>query len=224
MPHKILIVDDDDEIRDYLRIALGKEGFTVAELAAGKDTLETMRRFQPDLVVLDLILPDTTGFQLCKAIREDDDLFITPIIMLTAKAGVEDKVQGLNLGADSYFTKPFYAEEVIAQIRSTIRRGLDRSGALVKGELMLRAQEQEVVFKGKPIDNLTGREFGILYALVKRSPQAVNRAELFNVLWKQEYPETTRRIDMMVKRLRSKLGQELSLRIRTEGGVGYRFE
>ncbi|MFH1282248.1 MAG: response regulator transcription factor [bacterium] len=224
MSSKILLVDDDPEIRSYLRMALEKEGFEVETLKDGKEVISTMRSFQPELIILDLILPDTNGFELCKKIRSDEDLFITPIIMLTGRTSVEDRVQGLNLGADSYFTKPFYAEEVIAQIKTTIKRSLDRSGSVKKDELLLRAQEQEVLYRGQRIENLTTREFGILYTLVKQSPRAVNRADLFNVLWKQDYPETTRRIDMMVKRLRTKIGEDLAKRIKTEGGIGYRFE
>lgn len=224
MPSKILVVDDDPEIREYLRVALEKEGFEMESRNDGKDLIPTMKNYHPDLVILDLVLPDTSGFELCKSIREDEDLFITPIIMLTGKSSIEDRVKGLNMGADSYFTKPFYAEEVIAQIRTTIRRSHDRSGSIKKDELIIRAQEQEVLYKGARIENLTPREFGILYALVKQSPHAINRSDLFNIIWKQDYPETTRRIDMMIKRLRSKLGSDLSKRIKTEGGIGYRFE
>jgi DNA-binding response OmpR family regulator len=221
---KILVVDDDPEIREYLKTALLKDGFVLETLKEGKDVLTTMKQFHPDLVILDLMLPDTDGFTICKNIRQDEDLFVTPIIMLTGRSAIEDRIKGLNMGADSYFTKPFYAEEVIAQIKSTIKRSQEISGSIKNEDLMLRAQEQEVVYKGAKIENLTPREFGILYALVKNSPKAINRADLFNVIWKQDYPETTRRIDMMVKRLRSKLGKDLAGRIKTEGGVGYRFD
>ena len=148
-----------------------------------------------------------------------------PIIMLTARKTVEDKVNGLEQGADFYLPKPFESKELIAQIHSTLRRVALSSSVVRKGTVELNPQYNRITVDDKEITDLTSREYNLLYALMEVSPQPVTRSVLYKKIWEEgEYPDTTRRIDMMVQRLRHKLGEKASVYIKTVEGIGYKFE
>lgn len=223
---KILAVDDDPELLEYLKESLTNAGFSVISAETGNSALAQLKASKPDMILLDLMLPDLDGLEICKRIRADPEFTALPIIMLTARKTVEDKVTGLDRGADVYFPKPFESKELIAQIRSTFRRLEIASNIIKKGEFELNPRYNQIKFKNKEISGLSAREYNTLYALMEASPQPVARGDLYRRVWEDDgdYPDTTRRIDMMVQRLRSKLGEEASAYIKTVEGTGYRFQ
>lgn len=222
---RILAIDDDPELLEFLKETLTNAGYSVAGAETGKKALEALRTFKPDLVLLDLMLPDMDGLEVCKKMRADSEFSTIPILMLTARKTVEDKVAGLELGADFYLPKPFESRELLAQIQSTFRRVAFSSNILRKGPIEINPQYNRVKVGDKEISELTSREFNLLYALMEASPRSVSRSELYKKIWEEgEYPDTTRRIDMMVQRLRHKLGEKASSYIKTVEGVGYKFE
>lgn len=222
---KILVIDDDTELLELLRITLSREGFSVVTVETGKTALEQLLTYKPEMVILDLMLPDVDGLEICRRIREQKEFRKIPIIMLSARKTVDDRVTGLDEGADVYFPKPFDEKELLAQIRSTFRRLETVSSIIHRGPFMLNPQYNQITVNDKEISGLSNREFNILYTLLHAAPAAVSRGDLYKKIWEEgEYPDTTRRIDMMVQRLRSKLGKEGATCIKTVEGVGYRFE
>ena len=225
MRGKILIVEDDSLIADMMKRYLEREGFKVFWEENGRDALTTYDKVSPDVVVLDLMLPDMDGFDLCKVFSQND----TMVIILTAKDGDEDKIVGLELGADDYMTKPFNMRELVARVKALIRRKdkLARTGGVVRvGAFEIRDDERSIHLKGKPLD-LTPKEFLILRKLLLRRGKVVSREELVADLYDREPPEYERIVDTYIYRLRTKImevDRSSSERIKTVRGFGYKVE
>jgi len=221
---RILVVDDEPDILELVRLNLAQSGFQVSTAENGEEALAAIRRNPPDLVVLDLMLPDRSGTEVCREMRGDPKLRDVPVIMLTAKGEEVDRVVGFELGADDYVTKPFSPRELILRVRAVLRRG--RSGAaptarLSHGVLALDVERHRCEVEGVEV-SLTAKEFGLLQALMERPGRVLTREQLIDRVWGEDISVTLRTIDTHLKRLREKLGPA-SDSIDTIRGVGYRF-
>lgn len=230
MNKKILVVDDEKPISDIIQFNLIKEGFDVEVAYDGEEALKKAYQYQPDLVLLDVMLPKLDGFQVCRKIRES---FKMPIIMLTAKEEEVDKVLGFELGADDYITKPFGMRELIARVKANIRR-VDLSDASGSGQsnhvimtehLTIDIDRYEVQKDGEVVE-LTLREFELLKFLATQANQIFTREQLLKDVWGYEYFGDIRTVDVTVRRLREKIELDSSepTFIMTKRGVGYYFK
>ena len=225
MAIKILIVEDDNNIADLLRLYLEKENYEVAIASDGGKGVELFRRFQPDLVLLDLMLPVLDGWSVCRTIRAESK---TPVIMLTAKGETDDKVNGLRQGADDYITKPFEMQEVLARIEAVLRRSGSRleknSKRLVFDKLIIDMDALELIVDGKKVDT-PPKEMELLYYLASSPNRVYTRNQLLDEVWGFEYLGDSRTVDVHIKRLREKLeGVSDQWTLKTVWGVGYKFE
>lgn len=225
MATKILIVEDDNNIADLLRLYLEKENYEVVIASDGGKGVEQFRRFQPDLVLLDLMLPVLDGWGVCRTIRAESK---TPVIMLTAKGETEDKVSGLKQGADDYITKPFEMREVLARIEAVLRRSGNapekNSRRLVFDKLIIDMDSFELTVDGKKIPT-PPKEMELLYHLASTPNRVYQRNKLLDEVWGFDYFGDTRTVDVHVKRLREKLeGVSDQWSLKTVWGVGYKFE
>jgi DNA-binding response OmpR family regulator len=223
----ILVVDDEPHIVELVRYNLAQEGFDVAVAYDGRDALEKAREYSPDLVILDLMLPYVDGLEVCRQLRRGSSV---PILMLTAKDGEQDRVRGLDLGADDYVTKPFSPRELVARVRAILRRtGRDARGAeeapISVGGLTVNAVTHEVNHRGRGID-LTTKEFDLLHLLISHPNRVFTRDFLLEHLWGYEYFGSTRTVDMHISRLREKIEDDTAepTYIATVRGVGYKFK
>ncbi len=222
---RILIVEDEKKIARFLELELSHEGYEVLTAGDGRTGLETALREQPDLIVLDLMLPELSGIEVCRRLRHESDV---PIIMLTAKDDVSDKVMGLDMGADDYMTKPFAIEELLARIRVGLKKHRDgASGApasvLKAGQLTLDPSSYAVSFDGQPI-SLTKKEFDLLHYLMLHKGQAVTRDALLSDVWGYDYAGDTNVVDVYIRYLRHKIDDVFGIRtIQTIRAVGYMF-
>ncbi len=224
MPAKILIVDDEKNIVDILKYNLIKEGFETIEAYDGKEAIEKALRLNPDIILLDVMLPIYDGFAVCRKLREKIQ---TPIIMLTAKEEEVDKVLGLEMGADDYVTKPFSPRELIARIKSNLRRSALASATgstdvISIFDLEIDLARYEVKKDDKLID-LTAREFELIKYLVQNAGKVFSRETLMEKIWDYEYFGDMRTVDVTVSRLREKLSNNINEYILTKRGVGYYF-
>ena len=225
MATKILIVEDDNNIADLLRLYLEKENYEVCIASDGGKGVEQFRRFQPDLVLLDLMLPVLDGWGVCKTIRAESK---TPVIMLTAKGETEDKVNGLKIGADDYITKPFEMQEVLARIEAVLRRSGNvpekNERRLVFDKLIIDMDSFELTVDGKKIPT-PPKERELLYHLASTPNRVYQRNKLLDEVWGFDYFGDTRTVDVHIKRLREKLeGVSDQWSLKTVWGVGYKFE
>ncbi|PAW78593.1 MAG: DNA-binding response regulator [Verrucomicrobia bacterium Tous-C9LFEB] len=223
MSQKILVVDDEADVIDMLSIGLRAAGFTVLAAENGAAALVKARAELPSLIILDLMLPQMSGLEVCKALKKDAPTSQIPIIMLTAKAEEVDKIVGLELGADDYVTKPFSPRELILRVKSVLRRGKEKGPAVEKlqiGELLVDHAKHEVLISGQRIE-LTATEFKLLALLMERRGRVQGRDRLLNDVWGYESVIDTRTVDTHVRRLREKLGHCANY-IETVRGVGYR--
>jgi two-component system alkaline phosphatase synthesis response regulator PhoP len=226
---RILVVDDDKEIVRLVRAYLEQAGFQVLTAYDGETALHTIRRDRPDLVVLDLMLPDRDGWDITRIIRGDSALTNLPIIMLTARVEDTDKIIGLELGADDYITKPFNPREVVARVRSVLRRS-GSSGALSQprvlqlADLLMDLDRHEMMVDGQPVE-LTPTEFDLLRTLMENPGYALTRMELIERGLGYEYESLERTLDSHIKNLRKKIEPDPSqpTYIQTVYGVGYRL-
>ncbi len=225
----ILLIEDDENIAEPLTFGLQKEGMRVVVAANGTLGLDLARHAHPDLILLDVMLPDLDGFTICRTVRNESD---TPILMLTARGQEMDRVMGLELGADDYIVKPFNFRELVARIHATLRRrDIDRNVAapvpsphLTIGELTLdRAAHQ--VWRGKQLVELTPREFGLLAALMTHVGEAIARHDLLDQVWGKDWVGDPRTLDVHIRGLREKLGEDATATgyIETVRSYGYRF-
>lgn len=227
MPQRILVVDDDKAIVRLLRAYLEQAGFHVFVAYDGETALHALRREQPDLVVLDLMLPDRDGWEITRFVRSDPSLASTPIVMLTARVEDTDKIVGLELGADDYVTKPFNPQVVVARVRAVLRRataGPAQPRLLRVRELCMDLDRHEVSVAGQPVD-LTSTEFEFLRALMEHPNHAFTRLELIEHALGYEYEGLERTVDSHIKNLRRKIEPHSSkpIFIETVYGVGYRL-
>ena len=225
MATKILIVEDDNNIADLLRLYLEKENYEVALASDGGKGVEQFHRFQPDLILLDLMLPVMDGWGVCRAIRAEAQ---TPIIMLTAKGETEDKISGLKQGADDYITKPFEMQELLARVEAVLRRSgnLPEKGGkrLVFDKLIIDMDSFELTVDGKKIPT-PPKEMELLYHLASTPNRVYQRNKLLDEVWGFDYFGDTRTVDVHIKRLREKLeGVSDQWSLKTVWGVGYKFE
>jgi len=220
---RILVVDDEAQIIDLLRSYLTRDGFDVEQAADGKAALSAFQRLRPDLVILDLMLPQLDGREVCRRIRETAQ---TPIIMLTARDEETDKLVGLELGADDYITKPFSPREVVARVRAVLRRGSREAVDLIRvGDLAIDLRAHEVTVGGKRVD-LTPTEFKLLEALARHPNQVFTRMQLIDRVQGHAFEGYERTVDAHIKNLRGKIESDprTPRYIVTVFGVGYKLQ
>lgn len=223
----ILIIEDDKDIAELIAYNLQQEGYSSETVMDGSKAIMAVRKLQPELLVLDLMLPNMDGLEICRQVKGTDDTRDIPILMLTAKGEEVDKVVGFELGADDYLTKPFSTRELMLRVKAVIRRSQKKASSpmttkLKFGDLVMDRDRHEVLRKGQPID-LTATEFKLLYYLLENCGRVATRDRLLDQVWGYDSALTTRTIDTHVKRLRQKLGS-LGKMIETIRGVGYRFK
>ena len=226
---KILIVDDDENIANLISLYLTKECFETKTEHDGQSALDTFKDYNPDLVLLDIMLPGIDGYEVCREIRKDSKV---PIIMLSAKTEVFDKVLGLELGADDYLTKPFDSKELVARVKAVLRRYTAPAKEASKPvsdkcveykDLIINLSNYEVLYKGAPVE-MTPREIELLFFLASSPNQVFTREQLLDHIWGYEYAGDTRTVDVHIKRIREKISDTDEWSIGPVWSVGYRFE
>ena len=225
MSYSVLIVEDDVHIRELLKLYLEKEGYTVTIAADGRQGLKQFRQEQPDLILLDVMMPVMDGLDVCHAIRAESQV---PVIMLTAKSETDDKVMGLRSGADDYITKPFEMKEVLARIEAVLRRSSCEETAkprrLVYDNLVIDMEAFELTVRDKKLD-IPPKEMELLYYLAATPNRVYTRNQLLDEVWGFDYFGDSRTVDVHIKRLREKLeGASQQWSVKTVWGVGYKFE
>ena len=229
---KILIVDDDNNIAELISLYLMKECFDTMIVEDGEQALEQFVQFQPNLILLDLMLPGIDGYQVCREIRRTSNI---PIIMLSAKGEVFDKVLGLELGADDYIIKPFDSKELVARVKAVLRRTQTQAASLAASlpsknigeyveypDLLINLTNYSVIYKGKNID-MPPKELELLYFLASSPNQVFTREQLLDHIWGYEYVGDTRTVDVHIKRIREKIHDNEYWSISTVWSIGYKF-
>ncbi len=221
---KILVIDDDQHIAELISLYLMKDGYDTKEVYDGKEALHEIQIYQPDLILLDLMLPGMDGYQVCAEVRK---ISKTPIIMLTAKGETFDKVLGLELGADDYVVKPFDPKELVARVKAVLRRyecgvQTDDEKILHFPNLEINVSNYTVTYHGKILD-FPPKEFELLYYLAEHPNRVFTREQLLDHIWGYEYVGDTRTVDVHVKRIREKMNQQDDWGILTVWSVGYKF-
>ena len=223
---RVLVVEDEPDIRDLLVFHLERDGFQVTKCKSGPEALRLVRAARPDLVLLDLMLPDMDGLEVCRRLRQDPTTQSVPIVMLTARDDEVDRVLGLELGADDYVVKPFSPRELVARIRAVLRRARPLAGTapVTIGQLSVDTAAHAVTVDGVSV-SLTRKEFDLLRALLEARGRVLSREFLLDHVWGYTAAGEieSRTVDVHVRRLRQKLGAE-GRRIGTVTGVGYRLE
>ncbi len=224
MPPVIAALDDEADILELLRVSLQKSGYRFEGFQEAEDLYRYLAREKPSLILLDLMLPDTDGLEVCRQIRKSDELAQVPIIMLTARGDESDKVVGLELGADDYMTKPFSVKELVARIHAVLRRPRGGEGArrIVVGTLVIDLDKFEVTAEGAKVE-LTATEFKILQLLASRRGRVLTRDQILDFLWGTEKAVVDRTVDVHIRNLREKLGAA-ALLVKNIRGVGYKLE
>ncbi|MDD3219747.1 MAG: response regulator transcription factor [Lachnospiraceae bacterium] len=225
---KILIVDDDNNIAELISLYLTKECFEPKIVNDGEEALQAFDTFQPNLILLDLMLPGMDGYQVCREVRHKSNV---PIIMLSAKGEVFDKVLGLELGADDYIIKPFDSKELVARVKAVLRRfqvepvtPVAPKGKYVEyPDLVINLTNYSVVYYGQTID-MPPKELELLYFLAASPNQVFTREQLLDHIWGYEYIGDTRTVDVHIKRLREKIKDHEHWSLSTVWGIGYKFE
>ena len=235
MPESILVVEDEPALRDTLSYSLKRDGFTVEAVGDGRSALESARRLKPDLIVLDLMLPEIDGFEVCRILRKE---MITPILMLTARDDEIDRVVGLEVGADDYLTKPFSMRELVARVKAQLRRSrllreeLDKQPPaerpqekLTFGDLVINLTRREVTVSGQPLP-LKPQEYELLLFFAEHKGQMLSREFILERVWGWDFIGDSRTVDVHVRWLRQKIEEDPGApkRIVTVRGGGYRFE
>ena len=222
---RIFVVDDEKDLTDLLHYQLGKEGFEVKFSNNPFEALGKARDFNPDLIILDVMMPDLDGFQLLRMIRSDNLLQKVPVIMLTAKSGVEHRIKGLEQGADDYLGKPFDSQELILRIRSILKRSAvqsnETSSRIMLGKLVLDEEDHSISIAGDKID-FTLTEFKLIHYFLKRKGRVQTRDNLLLGVWKFDAEVETRTVDVHIRRVRKKIADS-GLETETIRGVGYRL-
>ena len=228
---RILVVDDEDSIRELIVFNLEQQGFKAVEAADGIEAMNRIKEEKPDLIILDLMLPKMDGLEVCQKVRHSREYSSIPIIMLTARGEEVDKIVGLEMGADDYVTKPFSPRELMARVKAILRRMVtskqpdNASDELKLGVLMIDPNRHLVTFEEKELQ-LTPKEFELLFLLARQPGKVLTRDVLLEKVWGYEYMGDTRTVDVHIRRLRKKMEEvnsELDY-IETIRGVGYRFK
>lgn len=226
---KILIVDDDENIAELISLYLTKECFETLIVGDGEEALEAVKTFDPNIILLDLMLPGIDGYQVCREVRGWSSV---PIIMLSAKGEVFDKVLGLELGADDYMEKPFDSKELVARVKAVLRRYKpvsqtsqpeENSKEVNYPDLKVNLTNYSVVYMGSKVD-MPPKELELLYFLAASPNHVFTREQLLNQIWGYEYVGDTRTVDVHIKRLREKISDHEKWKISTIWGIGYKFE
>ena len=226
---KILVADDDEKIRELLEIYLTKEGFAVEQAADGAEAILKAQQMKPDLIVLDIMMPVLDGMEVCRQVRKFSQV---PVIMLTARTEDEDRIMGLELGADDYLAKPFNPRELVARVKAVLRRMAHSGEELATRELVLsfaqltiNRQEYAATSSGHTVQ-LTAKEMELLWHLASHPGRVFSREQLLESIWGYEYFGDTRTVDTHIKRIRQKLEvkDDSGWDIKTVWGVGYKFE
>ncbi len=228
---RILIVDDDNNIAELISLYLVKECYDTLIVNDGESALDKIPEFRPDLMLLDIMLPGIDGYEVCRQVRANSDL---PIIMLSAKGETFDKVLGLQLGADDYIEKPFDSKEMVARVKAVLRRTVSKTApvpeitgdgidAVSYPDLLINLTNYSVTYKGRTID-MPPKELELLYFLASSPNRVFTREQLLDRIWGYEYSGDTRTVDVHIKRIREKIGDNESWRISTIWGKGYKFE
>lgn len=223
---KILVVDDDLNISELICLYLNKEGFDTQRASNGREALQQIERFSPDLVLLDIMMPEMDGYETCREIRKESTL---PVIFLTAKGETFDKVLGLELGADDYIVKPFDNKELVARVKALLRRTEVKESNIKKlsfSGLEINQSNYSVTYHGNNIE-MPPKELELVFFLASHPNQVFTREQLLNQIWGYEYIGDTRTVDVHIKRIREKLENKENndpWEIKTVWGVGYKFE
>ena len=225
---KILVVDDDKHIAELISLYMMKEGYETQEIYDGKEAAAAVEDFQPDLILLDLMLPGMDGYQVCREVRAKANV---PIIMLSAKGEIFDKVLGLELGADDYIMKPFDSKELVARVKAVLRRyqpvreevPVPELKCVKYPELVVNLSNYSVMYRGQAVD-MPPKELELLYFLASSPNQVFTREQLLDHIWGYEYIGDTRTVDVHVKRLREKIKDCANWSLATVWGIGYKFE
>lgn len=225
---KILIVDDDVNIAELISLYLTKECYDTRMVSDGEEALAVYEQYQPNLILLDLMLPGIDGYQVCREVRSKSTI---PIIMLSAKGEIFDKVLGLELGADDYMIKPFDSKELVARVKAVLRRyqpvkqeaPVSDIKCVEYPDLVINQTNYSVLYHGQPID-MPPKELELLYFLASSPNQVFTREQLLDHIWGYEYIGDTRTVDVHVKRLREKIKDHKAWSLSTVWGIGYKFE
>jgi DNA-binding response OmpR family regulator len=222
---RILLIEDDADLFALLKYNLEREGFLVSGSQTGRGAVDLCRRVRPDLILLDIMLPDSDGLDICKGIRNDSELAQTPVIFLTARASETDRIVGLELGANDYIVKPFFIRELIARIKLQFRTQSVPSRVLKAGGVELDRSSCQVKVENEPL-SLTATEFRLLEFLMSRPGVVFSREQLLNAVWGQDRAITDRTVDVYILRLRQKIEKDASTPrlIHSVRGFGYSFE
>jgi len=225
---RVLVVEDEPDVAELLRYNLQKEGWAVLTVANGAEALRRAREIRPDVILLDIMVPQLNGWEVCRRLKQDAETRAIPVIMVTGRVEEGDKVLGFELGADDYVTKPFSPRELIARIRAVVRRGkaegAERKHYLKAGDLEVDRHRFEVRMNGKPVE-LTPKEFELLAALLGTPGRVFGREELLDLVWGRDGFVEPRTVDVHVARLRGKftMAKLPAPAIETVRGIGYRF-
>lgn len=227
MSSKILVVDDEFSICELLKINLESEGYEVILSHDGKDAMKKIENLKPDLMILDIMLPEINGFEICKKTIANNPI---PIIMLTAKSDLVDKVLGLELGADDYITKPFHTRELLARVKALLRRSLSQNNSsssevIRNGELEINHENRKATISDNEIE-LSAKEYDLLYYLMKNLDKVFSREVLLENVWEYEFAGDTRTVDVHIQKLRKKI-KDYNVKseyIQTVFGVGYKMK
>ena len=219
---KILVVDDDAHIAELITLYLNKEGYETKEARSGRQAVEMFPAYSPHLVLLDLMLPEMDGYQVCQEIRK---MSAVPIIMLTARGEIFDKVLGLEMGADDYMVKPFDTKELVARVKAVLRRyeSKEPTRQVVLPNLAINQSTYTATYHGRELE-LPPKEFELLHFFATHPNQVFTREQLLDRIWDYEFAGDTRTVDVHIKRLREKMTREDNWSIKTVWGVGYKFE
>ncbi|MEW6041845.1 MAG: response regulator transcription factor [Elusimicrobiota bacterium] len=234
MAEKILIVEDDEELQEFLKTSLSQENYETIFSTTGKEALEYLKKEMPNLILLDLGLPDMDGLEICRTVKQSASTRTVPVIMLTARSTTDDKVTGLESGADDYIVKPFEPQELMARIKAIFRRleyyAPVQDEIITKGGITLNVGTRTVIVDYKVNIDLSTKEIQLLYLLMKNCNQVVERGHLLKTLWGYQDGAESRTVDVHIQRLRRKLNEQvnkfneyLGNKIVTVEGYGYKF-
>ena len=220
---KALVVEDDEHISELISLYIGKEGFDVKQIYNGDEAVKEFVTYQPDIVLLDLMLPGKDGYSICREIRK---MSAVPIIILTAKGETFDKVLGFEFGADDYIVKPFDPKELVARIKAILRRyDIDtkkQTKSITYGDISIDPESYTILYRGEKVD-LPHKEFEILLFLMSHPNKVYTREQLLNEIWGYDFYGDTRTVDVHIKRIRERIPSDGEIGVKTIRGVGYKF-